>query len=164
MAEKPTPEIDERTVTKDELRQVDRANTSGRHPSCSCTGCGCWPGAGTAGPSWSRPPSTARCFSTGGTTPDTVGEAKAHTEVLAGKSIGRIADHCEAVIRKLDRKPAPIGHRFGGRYWLRPGRRGCLGAVGGHRPGPLSTEGSGRCRLRFPARWSSATPPTRGSG
>jgi non-heme chloroperoxidase len=46
--------------------------------------------------------------------PETVEEAKAHPEVMAGKSIGDIADHYEAIIRKLDRKPAIVGHSFGG--------------------------------------------------
>jgi pimeloyl-ACP methyl ester carboxylesterase len=34
--------------------------------------------------------------------------------VFAHKSLGQIADHSEAVIGKLDRKPAVIGHSFGG--------------------------------------------------
>jgi hypothetical protein len=46
--------------------------------------------------------------------PETVEEAKAHPEVFAGKSIGQVADHFEAIIRGLDRKPAVIGHSFGG--------------------------------------------------
>jgi non-heme chloroperoxidase len=43
-----------------------------------------------------------------------VEEAKAHPEVFAGKSIGLVADHFEEVIRGLDKKPAIIGHSFGG--------------------------------------------------
>ncbi|HMG31165.1 MAG TPA: alpha/beta hydrolase, partial [Jiangellaceae bacterium] len=46
--------------------------------------------------------------------PDTVEEAKAQPEVFAGKSIGQVADHFEEIIRGLDRKPAIIGHSFGG--------------------------------------------------
>jgi non-heme chloroperoxidase len=46
--------------------------------------------------------------------PDTVEQAKAHPEVFAGKSIGQVADHFETIIRGLDRKPAIIGHSFGG--------------------------------------------------
>jgi pimeloyl-ACP methyl ester carboxylesterase len=44
----------------------------------------------------------------------TVEEAKAHPEVLAGKSIAQVADHFETIIRGLDRKPAVVGHSFGG--------------------------------------------------
>jgi pimeloyl-ACP methyl ester carboxylesterase len=46
--------------------------------------------------------------------PETVAEAKAHPEVFAGKTIGQIADHYAEVIGKLKKKPAVIGHSFGG--------------------------------------------------
>jgi non-heme chloroperoxidase len=46
--------------------------------------------------------------------PETVGEAKAHPEVFAHKSIGQIADHYDEIIRGLNKKPAIIGHSFGG--------------------------------------------------
>jgi non-heme chloroperoxidase len=46
--------------------------------------------------------------------PETVEEAKGHPEVFAGKSIGQVADHFETIIRGLEKKPAVIGHSFGG--------------------------------------------------
>jgi non-heme chloroperoxidase len=46
--------------------------------------------------------------------PDTVAEANARPEVFAGKTIGQVADHFSTVIEQLDRKPAVIGHSFGG--------------------------------------------------
>ena len=46
--------------------------------------------------------------------PETVEEANAHPEVFAGKTVGQIADHYDEIIRTLDRKPAVIGHSFGG--------------------------------------------------
>ena len=46
--------------------------------------------------------------------PATVGEANAHPEVFANKTVGQVADHYSAVVRKLTRKPAVIGHSFGG--------------------------------------------------
>src|SRR5256885_133426 len=46
--------------------------------------------------------------------PETVAEADAHPEVFANKSIGQIADHVAAVIGDLERKPAVVGHSFGG--------------------------------------------------
>jgi non-heme chloroperoxidase len=46
--------------------------------------------------------------------PETVAEANAHPEVFAGKSVGQVADHFESVIKRLDRKPAIVGHSFGG--------------------------------------------------
>jgi pimeloyl-ACP methyl ester carboxylesterase len=46
--------------------------------------------------------------------PGTVDEAKQQPEVFAHKSVGQIADHMQDVITKLTRKPAVIGHSFGG--------------------------------------------------
>jgi pimeloyl-ACP methyl ester carboxylesterase len=46
--------------------------------------------------------------------PETVDEANAHPEVFAHKTVGQVADHYEDVIRKLQKKPAVIGHSFGG--------------------------------------------------
>jgi non-heme chloroperoxidase len=46
--------------------------------------------------------------------PDTVEEAQAHPEVFAHKSIGQVADHFQEIIGGLARKPAIIGHSFGG--------------------------------------------------
>ena len=46
--------------------------------------------------------------------PETVEEANAHPEVFAGKTVGQVADHYAEVIGKLDKRPAVIGHSFGG--------------------------------------------------
>jgi non-heme chloroperoxidase len=46
--------------------------------------------------------------------PETVDEAKAHPEVFAHKSIKDVADHFADVIGTLTKKPAVIGHSFGG--------------------------------------------------
>jgi non-heme chloroperoxidase len=46
--------------------------------------------------------------------PETVEEANAHPEVFAHKTVGQVADHYAAVIEKLEKKPAVIGHSFGG--------------------------------------------------
>ncbi|MFJ3795405.1 alpha/beta hydrolase [Streptomyces sp. NPDC090088] len=46
--------------------------------------------------------------------PDTVAEANSHPEVFAGKTVGQVADHLGGLIGRLDRKPAVIGHSFGG--------------------------------------------------
>ena len=46
--------------------------------------------------------------------PQTVEEAAEHPEAFAGKTIGQVADHFADVIGKLDKKPAVIGHSFGG--------------------------------------------------
>jgi non-heme chloroperoxidase len=46
--------------------------------------------------------------------PDTVEEALANPEVFADKTIGQVAEHYSNVIGQLSRKPAVIGHSFGG--------------------------------------------------
>jgi len=46
--------------------------------------------------------------------PNTVEDANAHPEVFAHKTVGQVADHFADVIGKLDKKPAVIGHSFGG--------------------------------------------------
>ena len=101
-------------ITEHETEQVDRANASGLTPIAFVHGLWLLPS------SWDR---WVELFEGAGYTtltpgwpddPETVDEAKAHPEVFAGKSVGDVADHIEGVLRKLDRKPAVIGHSFGG--------------------------------------------------
>jgi pimeloyl-ACP methyl ester carboxylesterase len=101
--------------TADQDRElVDRANATGRVPVVFIHGLWLLPS------SWDR---WATLFEEAGYTaltpgwpddPETVAEAKANPEVFARKSIGDVADHYSAVIEQLDRKPAVIGHSFGG--------------------------------------------------
>jgi pimeloyl-ACP methyl ester carboxylesterase len=42
------------------------------------------------------------------------GAAHAHPEAFAGKSVGDIATYQQAIVEKLDKKPAIVGHSFGG--------------------------------------------------
>jgi non-heme chloroperoxidase len=46
--------------------------------------------------------------------PETVEEANAHPEVFAHKTVGQVADRFAELIGKLAKKPAVIGHSFGG--------------------------------------------------
>ena len=46
--------------------------------------------------------------------PETVEEANAHPEVFANKTVGQVADHFEDDHPRPRRKPAVIGHSFGG--------------------------------------------------
>jgi pimeloyl-ACP methyl ester carboxylesterase len=108
-----TPPTD-RTITEHELQQCEEANATGRPPVVFVHGLWLLPS------SWDR---WAALFEENGYValtpgwpddPETVEEAKAHPEVFAGKSIGQVADHFEEIIRGLTRKPAVIGHSFGG--------------------------------------------------
>jgi non-heme chloroperoxidase len=102
------------TIADDEQRQIEGANLSGRTPVVFIHGLWLLPS------SWDR---WAKVFDEAGYAPltpgwpddpETVEEAKAHPEVFANKTIGQVADHYAAVIGKLDKKPAVIGHSFGG--------------------------------------------------
>jgi non-heme chloroperoxidase len=102
------------TVTQHEAEQVDRANASGAVPVVFVHGLWLLPS------SWER---WAELFEKNGYTtlsphwpddPETVAEAQAHPEVFANKSVGQVADHFDEVIRGLKKKPAIIGHSFGG--------------------------------------------------
>ena len=165
---KNTPQLDARTVTIDELEQVDRANASGKTPVVFVHGLWLLPS------SWDR---WAEVFEAAGycavqpgwpDDPDTVAEAKAPPEVFARKSVGQIADHFEAVIRKLDRKPAVIGHSFGGLLTQILAGRGCAAVsvaidpapFRGVLPLPVSALRSASPVLRNPANRHRAVPLT----
>jgi non-heme chloroperoxidase len=101
-------------ITEHESQQIEQANASGRAPVVFVHGLWLLPS------SWDR---WAAVFDEAGYTaltpgwpddPETVEEAKAHPEVFAHKTVKQVADHFEDVIRKLSRKPAVIGHSFGG--------------------------------------------------
>src|SRR5436305_171051 len=156
------------TITEHEAEQVERANASGKTPVVFVHGLWLLPsswdrwvelfeGAGYIGvtPGWPDDP-------------ETVEEAKAHPEVFAGKGIGEIADYQERIIRRLDKKPAIIGHSFGGLLTQILAGRG-LAAVSvsispapfrGVLPLPLSALRSASVALRNPANWNRAVPLT----
>jgi non-heme chloroperoxidase len=101
-------------ITEYEAEQVDRANAAGKTPVVFVHGLWLLPS------SWDRwrPVFEAAGFTTLAPgwpdDPNTVEEAKRHPEVFAHKTVGQIADHYEDVIAKLSKKPAIIGHSFGG--------------------------------------------------
>src|SRR5882757_4016372 len=101
-------------ITDHDITEIDRANATGRTPVVFVHGLwllsSSWDrwrtvfedaGYATLAPGWPDDP-------------DTVDEAKEHPEVFAHKTIGQIADHFEDLIGKLAKKPALIGHSFGG--------------------------------------------------
>ncbi len=101
-------------ITEHESEQVERANESGRTPVVFIHGLWLLP------TSWDR---WATLFEDAGYTavkpgwpddPETVADAKAHPEVFAGKTVGQVADHIDRVVGGLNKKPAVIGHSFGG--------------------------------------------------
>jgi pimeloyl-ACP methyl ester carboxylesterase len=155
-------------VTDPEAEQVERANDSGRKPVVFVHGLWLLPS------SWDR---WASFFEEAGYTaltpgwpddPETVVEAKQHPEVFAGKTVGQVADHFEAVIRRLDEKPAVIGHSFGGLLTQILAGRGCSAAAvaidpapfRGVLPLPISALKAGSPVLSNPANRNRAIPLT----
>ena len=101
-------------ITSSEQDQVDAANATGRTPVVFVHGLWLLPS------SWDR---WATVFEEAGYAPltpgwpddpETVEEANAHPEVFAHKTVGQVADHFAEVVGALERKPAVVGHSFGG--------------------------------------------------
>jgi non-heme chloroperoxidase len=155
-------------ITDHENEQIERANATGLTPAVFIHGLWLLPS------SWDR---WATVFEEAGYTaltpgwpddPETVEEANAHPEVFAGKSVGQVADHFEAVMRRLTRKPAVIGHSFGGLLTQIIAGRGLAAAsvaidpapFRGVLPLPISALKSGSPVLGNPANRNRAIPLT----
>src|SRR6266436_3358478 len=117
--------------------QIERANATGLTPAVFVHGLWLLPS------SWDR---WATVFEEAGYTtvspgwpddPDTVEEANAHPEVFAHKSVGQVADSYAEVIGRLDKKPALIGHSFGGLLVQMVAGRGVAAATVALDPAPF---------------------------
>jgi non-heme chloroperoxidase len=101
-------------LTERELAEIADANASGRQPVAFVHGL--W----LLSSSWDR--WRARFEERGFATiapawpddPDTVEEARRNPSVFAHKMIGIVTDHYLDALSRLDRKPALVGHSFGG--------------------------------------------------
>src|SRR5437588_10935291 len=101
-------------VSRTTSEQIERANATDRTPVVFVHGLWLLPS------SWNR---WAELFEEAGypavtpgwpDDPATVEEAKAHPETFAHKMVGQVADHFANVIGQLKKKPAVVGHSFGG--------------------------------------------------
>jgi pimeloyl-ACP methyl ester carboxylesterase len=155
-------------ITEHEAEQVRRANESGKPPVVFVHGLWLLPS------SWDR---WAELFEQAGYAavqpgwpddPETVADAKAHPETFAHKSIGQIADYQQELIGGLDRKPAIVGHSFGGLLTQILAGRGLATAsvaispapFRGVLPLPISALRSASPVLRNPANRNRAVPLT----
>jgi pimeloyl-ACP methyl ester carboxylesterase len=156
------------TVTEHETDSIEKANATGLTPVVFIHGLWLLPS------SWDR---WAEVFEEAGYAPltpgwpddpDTVAEANANPEVFAHKTVGQVADHFDEVIRQLTKKPAVIGHSFGGLLAQIIAGRG-LAAVTvavdpapfrGVLPLPISALKSSRPVLGNPANRNHAVPLT----
>jgi pimeloyl-ACP methyl ester carboxylesterase len=100
--------------------------------------------------------------------PQTVEQANADPEAFAGKSIAEVADHIAQDIAKLQRRPAIVGHSFGGLMaQILAGRGLAFASVAidpapfrGVLPLPISTLRASSPVLRNPRNRSRAVPLT----
>src|SRR3954471_10765085 len=94
--------------------QIDQANSSERTPVVLVHGL--W----LLRTSWERWESVfedagfAPVAADGPDDPPSVEAARANPEAFAGKGVAQVADHVAAIIGRLERKPAVVGHSFGG--------------------------------------------------
>jgi non-heme chloroperoxidase len=102
------------TVTERETRQVDAANASGRTPVVFIHGLWLLPSSWDAWAAHFEEAGFAAVTPSWPDDPETIEQARAHPEVFAKKTVGQIADHVGEVIGKLSKKPAVVGHSFGG--------------------------------------------------
>ncbi|WP_416956943.1 alpha/beta hydrolase [Streptomyces sp. Agncl-13] len=155
-------------MTHIDVQQIERANALERTPVVFVHGLWLLPS------SWDR---WAAHFEQAGYAPvslswpddpETVKEANEHPEVMAGKTVGQVADHLTQLIGTLTRKPAIIGHSFGGLLTQILAGRG-LSAVSvaidpapfrGVLPLPISALRSSAPVLSNPANRSRAVPLT----
>jgi non-heme chloroperoxidase len=102
------------TLLPDEFDQVDRANVSGKQPVLFVHGL--WP----LDSSWHH---WAQFFEHAGYVAlaprwlhdrESVAQGREHPEAFAYKGIADVAAYQQAMVERLDRKPALIGHSFGG--------------------------------------------------
>ncbi|HEV7666949.1 MAG TPA: alpha/beta hydrolase [Thermoanaerobaculia bacterium] len=137
IAASPTEPNAPTTITEHEMQQVERANATGRQPVVFVHGLWLLPS------SWDR---WATVFEEAGYTaltpgwpddPETVEEANAHPEVFAHKTVAQVADHFDQIVRALHKKPAIVGHSFGGLLAQILAGRGCSSATVAIDPAPF---------------------------
>ena len=101
-------------ITDHEAEQIANANATGRTPVVFIHGL--W----LLSSSWDR---WAAVFEEAGYAaltpgwpddPKTVEEARANPAGFAGKTVGQVVEHLDRVLGGLERKPALVGHSFGG--------------------------------------------------
>ena len=102
------------TTARTTAEEIDHANSTGLTPVVFIHGLWLLPS------SWDR---WAALFDQAGYAsvtpgwpddPETVEQANAHPEVFAHKTVGQVANHYAELVGQLKKKPAIIGHSFGG--------------------------------------------------
>jgi len=124
-------------ISEREERQIQQANASERTPVVFIHGLWLLPS------SWDNWVAYFEEAGFEGVTPDwpddpeTVEAARANPDVFAKKTLGQVADHTAAVIGRLNKKPAVMGHSTGGLLAQLIADRGLSAATVGIDAGPF---------------------------
>jgi pimeloyl-ACP methyl ester carboxylesterase len=100
--------------TAAELAEIERANSSGKQPVVFVHGLWLLDTSWDAWAAFFEESGYAAVTPGWPDDPATVEQAREDPDVFAGKGIGDVATYQQAIIERLDRKPAIVGHSFGG--------------------------------------------------
>jgi pimeloyl-ACP methyl ester carboxylesterase len=107
-------EFGTRSISEREVREVEAANASGNTPVVFIHGLWVLPSSWADWVDFFKQAGYAPLTPDWPDDPATVGEARAHPEVLANKTLKQIANHTTAIISALHTTPVVIGHSTGG--------------------------------------------------
>src|SRR4029453_8309953 len=125
------------SVSGREQGQIEAANTSGSTPVVFIHGLWLLPNSWESWAEFFKKAGYAPLTPDWPDDPETVEEARANPQVLAGKKLGEVADHTAEVIAGLERKPAVMGHSTGGLLAQVIADRGLSAATVAIDPGPF---------------------------
>ena len=125
------------SITEREALQVEQANANGKTPAVFIHGLWLLPSSWDGWAGLFEEAGYAPVTPFWPDDPETVEEARANPDVLAGKTLGQIADHTAAVIGQLSKKPAVLGHSTGGLLAQLIADRGLSAATVAIDPGPF---------------------------
>jgi pimeloyl-ACP methyl ester carboxylesterase len=125
------------SISGREQGQIEAANASGNTPAVFIHGLWLLPSSWDNWAEFFKKAGYAPLTPDWPDDPETVEEARANPEVLAGKKLGEVADHTAEVIAGLERKPAVMGHSTGGLLAQLIADRGLSAATVAIDPGPF---------------------------
>jgi non-heme chloroperoxidase len=125
------------SISERENREIEAANASGNTPVVFIHGLWLLPSSWEDWAERFREAGYAPLTPDWPDDPETVEAARANPEILAGKTLGEVADHTTEVIAALERKPAVMGHSTGGLLAQMLAGRGLSAATVAIDPGPF---------------------------
>jgi non-heme chloroperoxidase len=123
-------------ITPREQQQIDQANASDRTPVVFVHGLWLLPNSWDAWAAFFEEAGYAAVAPGWPGDPESVQEAKANPDLFASQTLRGTADHYAEVIGKLTKKPAVIGHSFGGMLAQITAGRGLSAATVSISPAP----------------------------